>query len=119
MLKVHKYQTVNADWLDMVFSGMRNSWESWQTGDSIILGDSLVPETSFILGEKDKDLALRLTKTGTDHGKYLRQIPIIFDFEAPNYFFKEFDTYVVGVCVAGDVTQNSTSQMHVLGKHPF
>jgi hypothetical protein len=73
----------------------------------------LYHKNAFTLGTADKELAQRLTKAGADHGKYLRQISIVVEFTAPEYFLKEFDTYKVGT------TRNSSSMMHTLGKHPF
>ncbi len=106
MLTIHDYDTPSDKTLSLVFSGVRNSWESWEKGDSI-LGQW------FELGDADKALALRLIKAGPDHGKFLRQLNVVVDLTAPSYWFREMDTYSVGV------TQNSTSQMHVLGKHEF
>jgi hypothetical protein len=82
---------------------MRNSWESHNKSDSEI----------GILGDADLSLAKKLINAGPSHAKFLRQLPVIFDLEAPNYFWREFDTYHIGV------TMNSTSQMHTLGKVPF
>lgn len=113
MLKINDFETASPKWFDLVISGMRNSWESWEKGDSEIDNDV------FVLGDNDEKLANRLTRSGDDHGKYLRQIPILYSVTAPDYWFREFDTYVVANIPPGDVTQNSTSQMHTLGKQPF
>lgn len=99
-----------AQW-DIVIRGMRNSWESWGKGDSSVV------DGAFVFGNADRDLALRLSKLGSDHGKYLRQLPIIIDIKAPGYWWREFDTYRIGV-EAADITQNSTSMMHTLGREP-
>lgn len=96
---------------DMVIRGMRNSWESWEKGDSELTADT------YTLGKADRDLALRLGKLGSDHGKYLRQLPVIVELKAPGYWWREFDTYRVGV-EASDITENSTSMMHTLGRDP-
>lgn len=109
-----------AQW-DMVIRGMRNSWESWSKGDSRLttLNDYLytLRVHRFDLGPNDRDLALRLAKLGADHGKYLRQLPVIVEIKAPGYWWREFDTYRIGV-EASDITQNSTSMMHMLGRDP-
>jgi hypothetical protein len=110
----------------MVIRGMRNAHESWEQGDSVLpYGDG--GQTPFILGPKDAALALRLARAGTDHGKYLRQLPIHLEVCA-EYWWREFDTYRAGlvqeapdqveVIQATDITENSTSQMHTLGKEP-
>ena len=105
MISIHDVDTPSDKTCYLVFTGMRNSWESKDKGDSVYRNGT------FTLGEKDKELAQRLTKAGADHGKYLRQLPIIVDMTAPEYFLKEFDTYKVGT------VRNSTSMMHTLGKH--
>lgn len=93
--------------------GARNSWESWEKGDSWI--DDRLRDERFALGPADLDLALRLARLGPDHGKFLRQLPVIVEVKAPGYWWREFDTYRIGV-EASDITQNSTSMMHTLGK---
>lgn len=99
-----------AQW-DMVIRGMRNSWESWGKGDSSLVNGE------FNFGTADRELAQRLAKLGADHGKYLRQLPVVVEIKAPGYWWREFDTYRIGV-EASDITQNSTSMMHMLGRDP-
>lgn len=67
----------------------------------------------FILGPKDRNLALRLATGGPVHAKYRRQIQVWVDITAPLYWWKEFDTYKVGT------TANSCSTMHMLMADPF
>jgi hypothetical protein len=67
----------------------------------------------FLMGGKDFDLATNLSKAGTDHGKYLRQIQISVDITAPLFWWKEFDTYKVGTVA------NSTSTMHTITNSPI
>ena len=94
------------------FRGMRNSWESWDKSDSIteIEWVDAIPQRKFVMGKDDHALALRLSKAGGDHAKYLRQITVEVDIIAPEYWWKEYDTYKVGTVA------NSTSMMHTLGK---
>jgi len=66
-----------------------------------------------LLGPNDFDLATRLIKSGSEHRKFLRQIFVSVDITAPLYFFKEFDTYHIGV------TANSTSTMHKIHSKPI
>jgi hypothetical protein len=109
-----------AQW-DMTIRGMRNSWESHEKSDSFIDIDEYdrhPSPPSFFFGPADLKLALNLAKLGADHGKYLRMLPVIVDIKAAGYWWREFDTYRVGV-EASDIVQNSTSMMHVLGKEPF
>lgn len=112
-LTIVGHVTPSPEQWDMVIRGMRNSWESWGKGDSKWWGQS----DTFTLGPNDRDLALRLAKLGADHGKYLRQLPVIVEIKAPGYWWREFDTYRIGV-EAADITQNSTSMMHMLGRDP-
>ena len=58
-------------------------------------------------------LAKRLIAGGSEHRKFLRQIFVTVDITAPLYYFKEFDTYRIGV------TENSTSTMHKLASTPI
>lgn len=110
MIIIHSYDVAHSH-MELIVKGMRNSWESWEKGDSYLYDDAI--SESFILGDNDKALALRLIGIGDDHGKYLRQIPIAVDITAPEYWWWEFDTYKIGT------TANSTSSMHTLGKRPI
>lgn len=67
-------------------------------------------------GVSDEDtefLAEKLAKISSTEGKFLREIPVIMDITAPIYWWKEFDTYKVGV------TRVSESTMHSICKKPF
>lgn len=86
--------------------GMRNPLNSWDKIDSY--NDEY---NNFVLGENDKKLATNLIKAGTDHSKFMRQIFVTMDIEAPLYWWKEMDTYKVGT------TANSCSTMHTLSKN--
>jgi hypothetical protein len=55
----------------------------------------------------------RLIKAGGEHRKFMRQIQVSVDITAPLYWWKEADTYRVGV------TTNSTSTMHKLATTPI
>lgn len=107
--------------------GMRNPLNSWDISDSSFYRDlecdkKLVPSCevckefsekrceTFSIGDKDLDLMKRLFKAGTEHRKYLRQIFVSMDIEAPLYWYKEMETYKVGT------VSNSTSTMHTLFK---
>ena len=83
--------------------GMRNSWESWDKMDSVDVGGTIV------LGENDYKLAMQLSKAGKAHDKFLRQIFVSVDIIAPEYWWKEMDTYHF-------FETNSDSMMHTLGK---
>lgn len=78
----------------------RNALNSWAKSDSDLEND--------ILGENDLALAMRLANAGSDDRKFLRQIFVSMDIEAPFLWWKEFDTYKVGTVA------NSCSTMHRL-----
>lgn len=100
MLKVDRSSVMN---LENAVRGARNPLASWARGDS-----GYDDNGNYILGENDLSLAKRLCRAGTDHRKFVRQIFVTADITAPLYWWKEFDTYKVGV------TANSTSTMHKL-----
>ena len=87
--------------------GMRNPKNSWAKSDSFYDGEK------YIIGENDMKLATTLTKAGSEHRKFLRQIFVSVDITAPLYWWKEFDTYKVGTVA------NSTSTMHKLASTPI
>lgn len=91
---------------------MRNPMNSWDKSDS----DQYRPDVNdwscnnlegFFLGDTDKKLAQKLTKAGSEHCKFLRQIHVWADFTFPRYWWSEMDTYHYN-------TKNSTSTMHKL-----
>lgn len=86
---------------DVAIRAMRNPLNSWNKSDTF---------GELKMGEKDHELAMKLIKAGSDHGKFLRMIQVWVEINAPLYWWKEFDTYKVGtVC-------NSCSTMHTLHK---
>lgn len=106
---------------------MRNPMNSWGKSDSIfyiydcggitgnIMDDNIYfdGKTDMYLGENDLDLMTRLIKAGPEHRKFLREIAIWCDITAPLYWWKQFDTYNVGV------TKNSCSTMHKIHAKEF
>ena len=105
MIKIERTSVMN---FDNAIRGARNPLNSWSRSDSSFDG-----EGNFVMGPNDLDLAKRLSKAGTDHRKYLRQIFISVDVTAPLYWWKEYDTYKVGTVA------NSTSTMHKIHSKPF
>jgi hypothetical protein len=71
-----------------------------------------IAEINFI-GAKDLDLAQRLVKSGSPHDKFLRQIFVSMDINAPLYWWKEMDTYKVGTVA------DSESTMHTITNNEF
>ena len=105
----------NPEGFSQAISAMRNPMNSWKLSDSewdydnvyeYYLGD-------FNIGEKDKDLSLRLQAAGPEHCKHLRMIYVWTDIIAPRYWWNEFDTYRLGV------EKVSCSTMHKLMARPL
>lgn len=100
--------------------GMRNPMDSWDKADTTYhlttedYPDEPFPTTiDFLMGEKDKDLSMRLQKAGPEHCKHLRMIQVWADITAPRYWWTEFDTYRTGV------EKVSCSTMHKLMARPM
>lgn len=102
-----KFENTQVYNIEGALRGMRNPLESWNKSDS---GYN---NSVFVIGEEDLILAKKLVKAGSEHRKFLREIMISVDITAPLYFWKEFDTYKIGV------TANSTSTMHKLATTPI
>ncbi len=124
MIKIEKAETWG--W-EHAIRGMRNPMNSWDKSDSYFTGecenkdyqcdDCIVrpncTDGNFWIGDKDKDLMTRLIRGGTPHRKFLRQIFVSADITAPLYWWKQFDTYKVGVIA------NSCSTMHKIADKEF
>lgn len=106
MLKVENLRTFN--W-ESALHAMRNPMSSWAKSDSEFDENGNV----ITLGANDWRLMKTLFKSGTEHRKYLRQIFVSMDITAPFYWWKDFDTYKVGV------TADSCSTMHKLTSKPI
>lgn len=118
MLKIEKFVTPSPEQWEIVMEGMRNPMNSWDRVDSYITNveDYETLETGnskFIMGDNDYDLAKRLRDGGSVHAKYRRMIPVFVTITAPLYWWKEFDTYGVGV------VRNSCSTMHKIHAKEF
>lgn len=126
MLKIENFEVLG--W-EHAIRGMRNPMNSWEKSDSIFVGDGEYhnicgnsgpyngtvtdTETFFEMGDNDLDLMTRLRNAGTDHRKFMRMITVYLDITAPLYWWKEFDTYRVGV------EKNSCSTMHKIHSKEF
>ena len=106
MIKLEKTEVMN---MENAIRGMRNPLNSWHLSDSKFNWDT----GEYVLGPNDLSLARRLTKAGSDHRKFLRQIIVSVDINAPLYWWKEFDTYKVGTVA------NSCSTMHKIQAKEF
>lgn len=104
MIKIEK---TKVEGFEPSFRGLRNPKNSWGLSDS----ESIDGE--FKLGDKDRDLAMRLNVGGPVHAKYRRMITVWCDITAPLYWWKEFDTYKVGTVA------DSCSTMHKIHAKEF
>lgn len=115
MLKVSNIKIYN--W-EGAIRGMRNPLNSWHLSDTFTEEDKeyCINELGIHypeLGPNDYSLMKKLAKAGPDHRKYLRQIFISIDIDAPLFFWKEWDTYKVGTVA------NSCSTMHKIHSKEF
>lgn len=102
MIKIEK---IHVDNIARAVYSARNAMNSWDKSDSDLETDTL--------GENDLALAKKLSKSGTDHRKFLRMINVTADVVAPLYWWKEYDTYKVGTVA------NSCSTMHKIAAKEF
>ena len=105
MIKIERVSVMN---MENAVRGARNPMNSWAKSDSYY-----DEKGSFVVGPQDLDLCHRLSVSGSDHRKYLRQIFVSMDITAPLYWWKEFDTYKVATVA------NSTSTMHKIHAKAF
>ena len=105
MIKLERTSVMN---FENAIRGARNPMNSWGRMDS-----TYDENGNFVIGPNDLDLAKRLSRAGSDHRKYLRQVFVSVDITAPLYWWKEFDTYKVGTVA------NSTSTMHKIHSKEF
>ena len=105
MIELSKTSVMN---FENAIRGARNPLNSWAKSDSYYDENG-----NYILGENDLSLALRLCKSGSDHRKFVRQIFVCVDINAPLYWWKEYDTYKVATVA------NSCSTMHKIHSKPF
>lgn len=114
MIKVNNIITPTPEQMMFVIQGMRNPLNSWDKSDSQIVDGQLV------LGKNDNDLMSRLCCAGPEHRKFMRQMHISMRITAPLYWWKEFETYRVGVAPNPcDISINSCSTMHTITNKPF
>jgi len=108
--------------------GMRNPLNSWDKSDTFFthdcdecpldceavhFGHRFADKMCFNIGSNDLALMKKLTKAGSDHRKFMRQIFVSVDITAPLYWWKEFDTYKVAT------VSNSCSTMHKIHDKEF
>ena len=120
MINVSKISVMN---FENAIRGMRNPLNSWDRSDSDFScktcegcyyeKEAKISEeftwcnhTALRIGENDLALAMKLANAGSDDRKFLRQIFVSMDIEAPLLWWKEMDQYKVGTVT------NSCSTMH-------
>ncbi len=126
-----KVENIDVWGFEHAIRGMRNPLNSWDKSDSDVafhVVENFAPDDpmqdkywewrdkynlNIKIGKNDLDLMRRLYKAGTEHRKYLRQIFVSMDITAPLYWWKEFDTYKVGIVA------NSCSTMHKIASKEF
>ena len=113
MIKIENVVLPSPEQWEAVIRGMRNPKNSWDRSDSEYYVDLFGTSYDVIIGEKDKTLMNQLAKGGPVHAKYRRMIPVYLDITRPLYWWKEFDTYKIGV------TANSCSTMHKIHAKEF
>lgn len=102
-----RHPLLSYDWMDSGFAFYTEFEEQDRIGtpdnDGYLYG----------LGENDLDLMMRLRNAGPEHRKFMRMITVYMDITAPLYWWKEFDTYKVGIVA------NSCSTMHKIHAKEF
>ncbi len=104
MIKIENIKVFN---FEGAFHGLRNPMNSWEKSDS---DNSIYP---YNIGPNDMQLAQRMIGGGPEEAKFLRQIFVSMDIDAPLFWWKEMDTYKVGT------TANSCSTMHKIASAPI
>lgn len=122
MIKLEHTVLSSREQMKFIIEGMRNPMNSWEKSDSVDYEYGLDCDmceyrvydcNKFYLGKNDYSLMKRLAKTGKDHRKYMRMMPVYVRITAPLYWWKEFDTYKVGTVA------NSCSTMHKIQEKEF
>ena len=123
-IKLENVVLASPEQMEFIIEGMRNPMNSWEKSDSGECNPidrcyyscnnvGCEPADHFHLGENDHSLMQRLSNAGTEHRKYMRMMPVYVRITAPLYWWKEFDTYKVGVVA------NSCSTMHKIAEKEF
>ncbi len=119
MIKLEHVVLASPEQMEFIIEGMRNPMNSWDKSDTETDPD-LYSLENMTIGNNDLSLMQRLSKAGTDHRKFMRMMPVYVRITAPLYWWKEFDTYQVGVCPnPTDIIKNSCSTMHKIQEKEF
>lgn len=134
-IKLENVGLASPEQMEFIIEGMRNPMNSWKKSDTCFSDEpcvncydsqrNLCDKDSFFrkdkkLGSNDHSLMQRLSNAGTEHRKYMRMMPVYVRITAPLYWWKEFDTYSVGVAPnPTDIIMNSCSTMHKIAEKEF
>ena len=114
MIKLEHVVLTSPEQMEFIIEGMRNPMNSWEKSDSYAGHENMgTGNEYFKLGENDHSLMRRLAKTGTDHRKFMRMMPVYMRITAGHAWWAEFDTYKVGT------VRNSCSKMHKIDVMSF
>lgn len=81
MLRLEHTVLASQEQIKFVIEGMRNPMNSWSKSDTVY-----DKHNKFTLGDNDLSLMQRLSKAGTDHRKYMRQMPVMVRITGPLYW---------------------------------
>lgn len=82
-----KFEHIEVFNFEGAFRGLRNPMDSWDKSDSRWNYENIRDNKgSYIIGEKDLNLAQRMISAGTDESKFMRQIFTSMDIIAPLYW---------------------------------
>lgn len=121
MIRFENVGLASPEQMEFIIEGMRNPMNSWEKSDSYAGHEYMgTGNEYFKLGDNDHSLMQRLSNAGTEHRKYMRMMPVYVRITAPLYWWKEFDTYSVGVAPnPTDIIMNSCSTMHKIAEKEF
>ena len=120
-----KIENVDIHGWEAAIRGARNPMNSWSKSDSLFISPSHCDEkedfklaklcggVAPIIKENDHKLLMNLCKGGSEESKWRRFMHVSFDITAPLYWYKEFETYKIGVSC------NSCSTMHKIHAKEF
>lgn len=82
-----KFEHIEVFNFEGAFRGLRNPMDSWDKSDSYWNYENIRDNKgSYVIGEKDLNLAQRMINAGTDESKFMRQIFTSMDIIAPLYW---------------------------------
>lgn len=121
MIKLEHVVLASPEQMEFIIEGTRNPMNSWEKSDSYENYDVSYDEETgaevhhpyYRVGATDRNLMQRLANAGTDHRKFMRMMPVYVRITAPLYWWKQFETYKVGIVA------NSCSTMHKIQEKEF